>query len=239
MPSLLLPTTSHMTLLLATLYVSPTTRTVVPCFRQRCSIHSTVLLSPLPPTFTTSIFPSSHYTISTQKLRNTRRPIPKLPTTTEQIFQAQQSKPCIIFFDEVDGLAPVRSSRQDFVHASIVSTLLVLMDGLENNSEIIVIGATNRVDAIDPALRRPGRFDRELYFPLPCYSARKEILWVPLIRQASLLSSQLRNVWLMLILCATVGAHQGLEAETAAEVLGLSGVEDCRILWQRLASPLR
>lgn len=52
------------------------------------------------------------------------------------------------------------------------------MDGLENNSEIIVIGATNRIDAIDPALRRPGRFDRELYFPLPCYTARKEILSV-------------------------------------------------------------
>ncbi|XP_011867389.1 PREDICTED: ATPase family AAA domain-containing protein 2-like isoform X2 [Vollenhovia emeryi] len=92
--------------------------------------------------------------------------------------QAQQTKPCIIFFDEVDGLAPVRSSRQDFVHASVVSTLLVLMDGLDSNSEIIVIGATNRIDAIDPALRRPGRFDKELYFPLPCYSARKEILSV-------------------------------------------------------------
>lgn len=86
------------------------------------------------------------------------------------LLQAQQTKPCIIFFDEVDGLAPVRSSRQDFVHASVVSTLLALMDGLENNSEIIVIGATNRIDAIDPALRRPGRFDKELYFPLPCYS---------------------------------------------------------------------
>ncbi|XP_063982301.1 ATPase family AAA domain-containing protein 2-like [Diachasmimorpha longicaudata] len=91
---------------------------------------------------------------------------------------AQQSKPCIIFFDEVDGLAPARTSRQDFVHASIVSTLLALMDGLDSNSEIIVIGATNRLDAIDPALRRPGRFDRELYFPLPCYTARKDILSV-------------------------------------------------------------
>ncbi|XP_025158020.1 ATPase family AAA domain-containing protein 2 [Harpegnathos saltator] len=97
----------------------------------------------------------------------------------EKVFSlAQQSRPCIIFFDEVDGLAPVRSSRQDFVHASVVSTLLALMDGLDNNSEIIVIGATNRIDAIDPALRRPGRFDKELYFPLPCYSARKEILSV-------------------------------------------------------------
>nr|XP_050847571.1 LOW QUALITY PROTEIN: ATPase family AAA domain-containing protein 2-like [Vespula vulgaris] len=97
----------------------------------------------------------------------------------EKIFSmAQQTKPCIIFFDEVDGLAPIRTSRQDFVHASVVSTLLALMDGLENNSEIIVIGATNRIDAIDPALRRPGRFDRELYFPLPSYSARKDILSV-------------------------------------------------------------
>ncbi|XP_043277372.1 ATPase family AAA domain-containing protein 2-like [Venturia canescens] len=97
----------------------------------------------------------------------------------QKIFQlAQQSKPCIIFFDEVDGLAPTRSTRQDAVHASVVSTLLALMDGLDNNSEIIVIGATNRLDAIDPALRRPGRFDRELYFPLPCYMARKDILSV-------------------------------------------------------------
>lgn len=85
-----------------------------------------------------------------------------------QLFeQASQMKPSIIFFDELDGLAPVRSSRQDQIHASIVSTLLALMDGLENRGEVIVIGATNRIDAIDPALRRPGRFDRELFFPLP------------------------------------------------------------------------
>ncbi|TGZ56172.1 ATPase family AAA domain-containing protein 2 [Temnothorax longispinosus] len=102
----------------------------------------------------------------------------KLEKIFSLVGEAQQTKPCIIFFDEVDGLAPVRSSRQDFVHASVVSTLLALMDGLDSNSEIIVIGATNRIDAIDPALRRPGRFDKELYFPLPCYSARKEILSV-------------------------------------------------------------
>lgn len=76
-------------------------------------------------------------------------------------------KPSIIFFDELDGLAPVRSSRQDQVHASIVSTLLALMDGLDDRGEVIVIGATNMINSIDPALRRPGRFDRELYFPLP------------------------------------------------------------------------
>lgn len=82
-------------------------------------------------------------------------------------------KPSIIFFDELDGLAPVRSARQDQVHASIVSTLLALMDGLDNRGEVIVIGATNRVDSIDPALRRPGRFDRELFFPLPSRAVSK------------------------------------------------------------------
>ncbi|XP_071442897.1 ATPase family AAA domain-containing protein 2-like [Hetaerina americana] len=90
--------------------------------------------------------------------------------------QAYQMRPSIIFFDELDGLAPVRSSRQDQIHASIVSTLLALMDGLDNRGEVVVIGATNRIDAIDPALRRPGRFDRELYFPLPARKERQEIL---------------------------------------------------------------
>ncbi|MEE6463204.1 hypothetical protein FKM82_005816 [Ascaphus truei] len=90
--------------------------------------------------------------------------------------QAYQMRPSIIFFDEIDGLAPVRSSRQDQIHSSIVSTLLALMDGLDSRGEIVVIGATNRLDSIDPALRRPGRFDREFLFCLPDRDARKEIL---------------------------------------------------------------
>ncbi|MFT7816173.1 ATPase family AAA domain-containing protein 2 isoform X3 [Arapaima gigas] len=81
--------------------------------------------------------------------------------------QAYQMRPSIIFFDEIDGLAPVRSSRQDQIHSSIVSTLLALMDGLDSRGEVVVIGATNRLDSIDPALRRPGRFDREFLFGLP------------------------------------------------------------------------
>ncbi|XP_063967828.1 ATPase family AAA domain-containing protein 2-like isoform X2 [Lytechinus pictus] len=90
--------------------------------------------------------------------------------------QAFTMRPSIIFFDEIDGLAPVRSSRQDQIHSSIVSTLLALMDGLDSRGEIVVIGATNRIDAIDPALRRPGRFDREFLFPLPSLEARTSIL---------------------------------------------------------------
>ncbi|RPD55097.1 AAA-domain-containing protein [Lentinus tigrinus ALCF2SS1-7] len=90
--------------------------------------------------------------------------------------EARNQQPSIIFFDEIDGLAPVRSSKQDQIHASIVSTLLALMDGMDGRGQVVVIGATNRPDAIDPALRRPGRFDREFYFPLPGLDARERIL---------------------------------------------------------------
>lgn len=90
--------------------------------------------------------------------------------------EARKTQPSIIFFDEIDGLAPVRSSKQEQIHASIVSTLLALMDGMDGRGQVIVIGATNRPDNIDPALRRPGRFDREFYFPLPDVDGRKAIL---------------------------------------------------------------
>ncbi|KAG0150225.1 hypothetical protein CROQUDRAFT_652646 [Cronartium quercuum f. sp. fusiforme G11] len=90
--------------------------------------------------------------------------------------EAKNCQPSIIFFDEIDGLAPVRSSKQDQIHASIVSTLLSLMDGMDGRGQVVVIGATNRPDAIDPALRRPGRFDREFYFPLPDRKARLSII---------------------------------------------------------------
>lgn len=96
--------------------------------------------------------------------------------------EAKRLAPSIIFFDEIDGLAPVRSARQDYVHSSVVSTLLAMMDGLDTRGQVVVIGATNRIDAIDPALRRPGRFDRELYFPLPSEAQRKAILKLELAK---------------------------------------------------------
>ncbi|NWS24894.1 ATAD2 protein, partial [Polioptila caerulea] len=89
--------------------------------------------------------------------------------------QAYQMRPSIIFFDEIDALAPVRSDKQDQIHSSVVGTLLALMDGLTSRGEVVVIGATNRLDSIDPALRRPGRFEREFRFSLPNKEARKEI----------------------------------------------------------------
>ncbi|KAJ5326070.1 ATPase AAA-type core [Penicillium brevicompactum] len=90
--------------------------------------------------------------------------------------EARKNQPSIIFFDEIDGLAPVRSSKQEQIHASIVSTLLALMDGMDGRGQVVVIGATNRPDSVDPALRRPGRFDREFYFALPNIEARRSIL---------------------------------------------------------------
>jgi ATPase family AAA domain-containing protein 2 len=102
--------------------------------------------------------------------------------------EARKNQPSIIFFDEIDGLAPVRSSKQEQIHASIVATLLALMDGMDGRGQVIVIGATNRPDSVDPALRRPGRFDREFYFPLPNLEARRAIIdihtkgWKPELR---------------------------------------------------------
>lgn len=93
------------------------------------------------------------------------------------LFQvAERSQPSIIFFDEIDGLAPSRTRQQDQTHSSVVSTLLALLDGLKSRGSVVVIGATNRPEAIDPALRRPGRFDREIYFPLPSVKDRISIL---------------------------------------------------------------
>lgn len=92
--------------------------------------------------------------------------------------EAKRNQPSIIFFDEIDGLAPVRSAKQDQIHASIVSTLLALMDGMDSRGRVVVIGATNRLDSIDPALRRPGRFDRELGFKLPNVRERQKMLGI-------------------------------------------------------------
>ncbi len=94
-----------------------------------------------------------------------------------QLFEdARRVAPSIIFFDEIDALCPVRSSKQSQVHASLVSTLLALMDGIDSAGQVFVLAATNRLDAIDPALRRSGRFDHELYVPVPDLAARRDIL---------------------------------------------------------------
>jgi len=108
---------------------------------------------------------SKYYGESEEKLR-------------EVFEEASEESPAIIFMDELDSIAPKREEAGGDVERRVVAQLLSLMDGLEERGEVVVIGATNRVDAIDPALRRGGRFDREIEVGVPDRDGRKEILQV-------------------------------------------------------------
>ena len=92
--------------------------------------------------------------------------------------QAEKNAPSIIFIDEIDSIAPKREEVKGEVEKRVVSQLLTLLDGLKSRGNIIVIGATNIPNAIDPALRRPGRFDREIELGVPNKDGRKEILQI-------------------------------------------------------------
>ena len=94
-----------------------------------------------------------------------------------RVFQdAQKNAPSVIFLDEIDAIAPKRSEVWGEVEKRVVGQLLTLMDGLQARGQVIVVGATNRPDALDPALRRPGRFDREVQLHAPDAQGRAEIL---------------------------------------------------------------
>jgi transitional endoplasmic reticulum ATPase len=108
---------------------------------------------------------SKYYGQSEQKLR-------------EIFTNAEEKEPAIIFIDEIDSIAPKREEVQGEVERRVVAQLLTLMDGLKERGHVIVIGATNRIDAVDPALRRPGRFDREINIGVPDKKGRKEILMI-------------------------------------------------------------
>ena len=108
---------------------------------------------------------SKYYGESEEKLRN--------------IFeQAEKNAPSIIFIDEIDSIAPKREEVSGEVERRIVAQLLSLMDGMSSRGKVVVIGATNRVNAVDPALRRPGRFDREIELGVPDRDGRLEILQI-------------------------------------------------------------
>jgi len=92
--------------------------------------------------------------------------------------EGEENAPSIIFIDELDAIAPKREEVTGEVERRVVAQLLSLMDGLESRGQVVVIGATNRPDALDPALRRPGRFDREIEIGIPDRNARKEILQI-------------------------------------------------------------
>ncbi|RNJ77001.1 MAG: AAA family ATPase [Nitrosopumilus sp. H13] len=95
-----------------------------------------------------------------------------------EIFKrARQSAPCVIFFDEIDSIAPIRGAGgETAVSERVVSQLLTELDGMENMHGVVVLAATNRADMIDPALLRPGRFDKIIQIPLPDKESRKRIL---------------------------------------------------------------
>jgi len=96
-----------------------------------------------------------------------------------EIFrEAEENAPSIIFIDEIDSIAPKRMDTSGEVERRVVSQLLSLMDGLRGRGEIICIGATNRINSLDEALRRPGRFDREIEFGVPNVKGRKEIFQI-------------------------------------------------------------
>src|SRR4029078_2874155 len=92
--------------------------------------------------------------------------------------QAEENAPSIIFIDEIDSIASKREEVSGDVEKRIVSQLLTLMDGVVARGKVVVIGATNRPNAIDPALRRPGRFDREIEIGIPDKEGRLEILQI-------------------------------------------------------------
>ncbi|MBC8501971.1 MAG: CDC48 family AAA ATPase, partial [Nitrosopumilus sp.] len=109
-----------------------------------------------------------------------------------EIFKrARQSSPCVVFFDEIDSIAPLRGAGgENAVTERVVSQLLTELDGMENMHGVIVLAATNRADMIDPALLRPGRFDKIIQIPLPDKESRKSILKlnaekIPTITEAS------------------------------------------------------
>jgi transitional endoplasmic reticulum ATPase len=108
------------------------------------------------------------------------------------IFEdAEKNAPSIIFFDEIDAIAPKREDVQGEVERRVVSQLLSMMDGLKSRGKVVIIGATNRVNSVDPALRRPGRFDREIEVGVPSKKGRLDILKIhtrnmPLARNVNL-----------------------------------------------------
>ena len=108
---------------------------------------------------------SKYYGQSEQKLR-------------EKFEEAEKNFPSILFIDELDSIAPKREDVQGEVERRVVAQLLTLMDGLGGRGQVIVIAATNREESIDPALRRPGRFDREIEIGVPTRDGRKEILQI-------------------------------------------------------------
>jgi transitional endoplasmic reticulum ATPase len=130
--------------------------------------------------------------------------------------EAGSHAPSIVFIDEIDAVAPRRSQVQGEVEKRIVAQLLTLLDGLADRGEVVVIGATNLPDHIDPALRRPGRFDREIVLPTPDRQGREAILRVH--TRAMPLSSEVDLAHLASVTHGFVGADLAALCREAAMI---------------------
>ncbi len=132
-----------------------------------------------------------------------------------KIFEeAEKNAPSIIFIDEIDAIAPKREEVTGEVERRVVSQILTLMDGLKSRGKVIVIAATNRQNAIDPALRRPGRFDREMEIGVPDQRGRKEILQIHTRNMP--LDNDVDVDWISSVTYGFVGADLEVLAKEAA-----------------------
>ena len=146
------------------------------------------VLTPLTPPLCAHVLPfptpshtdNPHNPNSLDPTQHTPPPNPPPPPPQSNLRkafeEAEKNSPAIIFIDEIDSIAPKREKTQGEVERRIVSQLLTLMDGLKSRAHVVVIGATNRPNSIDPALRRFGRFDREVDIGVPDEVGRLEVL---------------------------------------------------------------
>ncbi len=120
---------------------------------------------------------ANYYTINGPEIMS--KYVGETEENLRKIFEeAEENAPSVIFIDEIDAIAPKRDEASGEVERRMVAQLLTLMDGIESRGQVVVLAATNRPDSIDPALRRPGRFDREIVIGVPDRSGRKEILQI-------------------------------------------------------------
>jgi transitional endoplasmic reticulum ATPase len=132
-----------------------------------------------------------------------------------KVFEdAEKNAPSIIFFDEIDAIAPKREDVSGEVERRVVSQILTLMDGLKSRGKVIVIAATNRHNAIDPALRRPGRFDREIEIGVPDQKGRREMIDIHTRNMP--LGNDVDKEWLASVTYGYVGADISALAKEAA-----------------------
>jgi len=166
---------------------------------------------------------SKYYGESEQRLR-------------EVFEEARENAPSIIFIDELDSIAPRREEVTGEVERRVVAQLLTMMDGLEERGQVVVIGATNRVDAIDAALRRPGRFDREIEIGVPSELDRIEILKIhtrgmPLAEDKdNLAEDKDKNLKLLKLLAQQTHGFVGADLDLDAEEVPAEVLDSLRVL---------